>query len=47
MISDTLTVVIIILLGVLVVYPASRLAWQSWTTRQKQQSRANDLVRRP
>ena len=47
MISDVLTVVIVTLLGVLVAYPASRIAWQSWTTRQKQQTRANNLVRRP
>lgn len=47
MISDMLTVVIIALLVVLVVYPASRIAWQCWTNRQKQQARASDVARRP
>ena len=47
MISDVLTVVIITLMGVLVIYPASRVLWQSWTARQTQKARAHNSVRRP
>ena len=47
MISNVLTVVIITLMGVLVIYPATRVVWESWTARQAQKARANNSVRRP
>jgi hypothetical protein len=47
MISDVLTVIIITLMGVLVIYPASRVVWQSWTARQIHKARAHNSVRRP
>jgi hypothetical protein len=47
MISDVLTVVIVTLMAVLVIYPASRVVWESWTARQTQKARANNSVRRP
>jgi len=46
MISDLLTVVIIALMGVLVVYPASRALWQTWEARQRRQAHHDQLIRR-
>lgn len=46
MISDLLTVVIICLMGVLVLYPASRALWQTWDARQRRQARQDDLLHR-
>jgi len=46
MISDLLTIFIIALMGVLVIYPATRALWQTWETRQRRQAQQNDALPR-
>jgi len=46
MISDLLTAVILSLTVFLVVYPASRAAWQSWQSWQRRQPGHDEAVPR-
>ena len=39
MISDIFTGVIVVLMAVLVIYPAARSGWQSWQSWQRRHSR--------
>ena len=46
MISDLLTVIIVVLMAVLVIYPASRTIWLSWQSWLRRQAQRDDPVRR-
>jgi hypothetical protein len=46
MISDLFTAIILVLMAVLVMYPASRFVWQSWQDRRVRQARQQGSVRR-
>ena len=47
MISDFLSVIIVCLMVVLVVYPASRLVRQTWVARQRRPRLADQVPKRP
>lgn len=47
MISDMFAAIIVILMAVLVIYPASRFIWQSWTERRPRRGRGHDAMRGP
>ena len=46
MISEMLTALIIVLMAILVIYPTSRVLWQSWQTWQRRPARQKQPVRR-
>lgn len=46
MISDMLTAVIIVIMAILVIYPATRSLIQAWQNRQRRESQGEEVARR-